>query len=54
MADKLRDAQDRVSETARNVRNVTNDYVRENPWKIIAIVAVAACVTGWLVNAARD
>ncbi len=52
--DRLRDVQDRVSDKAKNVSYATNQYVRENPWKTIAIVAVAACLTGWFLRTARD
>lgn len=54
VSDKLRDAQGRVSETAKNVSYATDQYVRENPWKTVAIVALAACLVGWFLNAARD
>jgi ElaB/YqjD/DUF883 family membrane-anchored ribosome-binding protein len=56
VSQRLRDVQDRMSDTARSVGDTTNQYVRENPWKTIAIVAIAACLTGWfLKNAAvRD
>ena len=52
--DRLRDVQDRVSDKARNVSYATNQFVRENPWKTIAIVALAACLSGWFLKAARD
>ena len=51
---RLRDVQDRVSDKAKNVSYATNQYVRENPWKTIGIVAIAACLTGWFLKAARD
>jgi len=53
-SERIRGAQERLSNTARNVRHATDGYVHDNPWKIIAVVAVAACVTGWFLNAARD
>lgn len=54
ISDKWRDAQDRVGTTARNVSRATDRYVRENPWKMIAVVALAACITGYLVRVTRD
>jgi ElaB/YqjD/DUF883 family membrane-anchored ribosome-binding protein len=54
VSNKFRDVQGRVSDTAKNVSYATDQYVHENPWKTIAIVALAACITGWLLNSARD
>lgn len=54
VSEKLRDVQGRVSETAKNVSHATDQYVRENPWRTIAVVAIAACLVGWFLNAARD
>jgi ElaB/YqjD/DUF883 family membrane-anchored ribosome-binding protein len=54
VTEKLRRVQDCVSNTAKNVSNVTDEYVHENPWKTIAVVAIAACVVGWFLNAGRD
>ena len=54
VSQKLRYVQDRVSDTAKNVSYATDQYVHENPWKTITIVAVAACLVGWFLNASRD
>jgi len=54
VADKLRDVQDRVGEKAKDISYATDQYVRENPWRTIAIVALAGCLIGWFLNAARD
>lgn len=50
---KLQSAQQKVSDTAKNVSRVTDDYVRGNPWKTAAMVALAACVFGFLIGNQR-
>ncbi|MDB6023531.1 MAG: hypothetical protein JWQ04_3388 [Pedosphaera sp.] len=54
VSETLEQAQTRVRDTAKNVSYATDRYVRDNPWKTIAIVALAACMFGWFLNAARD
>ena len=54
VSEKLQNVQERVGETARNVTDATDRYVRDNPWKTIALVALAACMVGYLLSAARD
>ena len=52
--DKMGDIQYRVTDTAKSVSRATDRYVRDNPWKTVAVVALAACMFGWLLNSARD
>jgi ElaB/YqjD/DUF883 family membrane-anchored ribosome-binding protein len=47
------DARDNVTETARDVSKATDRYVRRNPWKAMAVVALAACMVGYLLSYAR-
>jgi ElaB/YqjD/DUF883 family membrane-anchored ribosome-binding protein len=47
---RLRDMQQRVSETAKNVSNVTDEYVHDHPWQTLAIAAAIGCVIGFLVG----
>jgi len=47
---RLRDMQQRVTETAKNVSNVTDEYVHDHPWQTLAIAAVIGCVIGFLVG----
>ncbi len=54
VSSRLRDMQDCVTDKAKNASYATDQYVRENPWRIIAVVAVAACITGWFLNSTRD
>ena len=48
MTDKFQDWQKRATETARNVGQATDHYVRDNTWTTIAMAAVLGCVLGYL------
>jgi ElaB/YqjD/DUF883 family membrane-anchored ribosome-binding protein len=54
MTDKLQDFQRRASETARNVGQATDQYVRENTWTTIAMGAILGCIIGYLLANNRD
>jgi ElaB/YqjD/DUF883 family membrane-anchored ribosome-binding protein len=54
MTDKIQDLQKKVGDTARNVSQVTDDYVHENTWSSIAFAAVLGCVIGYLLGNRRD
>ena len=54
MTDKVQDWQKRATETARNVGEVTDNYVRENTWQTIAFAAVLGCVVGYFLANSRD
>lgn len=54
MTDKLQDWQKKATDTARNVGQVTDDYVRENTWSSIALAAVVGCIIGFLMGRSRD
>jgi len=54
MTEKLQDWQKRVSEKAKNVGSVTDDYVRENTWTTVAFAALLGCVVGFLLGNRRD
>jgi ElaB/YqjD/DUF883 family membrane-anchored ribosome-binding protein len=54
VTDKVQDWQKRAGETARNVGQVTDQYVRENTWTTIAIAAVLGCVLGYVLASRRD
>ena len=47
---RLREVQSRISETAKNVSNVTDDYVHDHPWQTVAMAAVIGCVIGFLIG----
>lgn len=52
-ANRLKDFQHLVGEKAKNVSLVTDEYVHENPWRTIAIAAIAGCILGFLMRS-RD
>jgi ElaB/YqjD/DUF883 family membrane-anchored ribosome-binding protein len=47
---RLRDMQQRVTDTAKNVSNVTDEYVHDHPWQTVAIAAIIGCVLGFLIG----
>ncbi len=54
MTEKMQDWQKRATETARNLGQTTDKYVRENTWTTIALAAVIGCVVGYLLSTRRD
>jgi len=53
ISDRFQAMQERVGETARDVSRSTDEYVHDNPWKSIAIVAVAALLLGLIFGGSR-
>ncbi|HZR20716.1 MAG TPA: hypothetical protein VFE51_25775 [Verrucomicrobiae bacterium] len=51
---RVQDWQKRAAETAKNVGQTTDNYVRENTWTTLAIAAVLGCVVGYFLTANRD
>ena len=54
MTDKLQDLQRRAGETARNLGQTTDQYVRENTWTTVAMAAILGCVVGYILANNRD
>ena len=54
LTDRLQDFQQRAAETARNVRDATDEYVHENAWTSVAIAALAGCLIGFFLGRGRD
>ena len=52
-ANRLKEFQNLVGEKAKNLSVVTDEYVHDNPWKTIALVALAGCILGFLMRS-RD
>ena len=48
ITDRVQDWQKRATETARNVTDATDEYVRENTWASIACAAALGCIVGFL------
>jgi len=47
--DKVQDMQTAVVETSREVAGTADDYVRENPWRAVAISAGVGLLVGMLI-----
>ena len=54
LSDRVKDFQQRAGETARQFSSNADDYVRENPWQTVAIVAAAALLIGLLIGRSSD
>jgi ElaB/YqjD/DUF883 family membrane-anchored ribosome-binding protein len=54
MTNKVQDWQRRATETAKNVGETTDRYVRENTWATLGVAAVLGCVIGFLLSNRRD
>jgi ElaB/YqjD/DUF883 family membrane-anchored ribosome-binding protein len=54
MTDKVQDWQKRAGDTARQVGQATDQYIRENTWASVAIAALVGCVIGFLLGHRRE
>ena len=54
MTDKLQDWQRRATERARDMGQMTDQYIRENTWTTVAIAALLGCVIGYLIANQKD
>jgi ElaB/YqjD/DUF883 family membrane-anchored ribosome-binding protein len=54
MTERLQDWKGRVGDTAKNVGQATDHYVRENTWTSLALAAALGCVIGLLLGKRRD
>ena len=50
MTRRFQDVQERLTDTAKNVTHVTDQYVHDNPWRSITLAAVIGCVLGFLIG----
>jgi ElaB/YqjD/DUF883 family membrane-anchored ribosome-binding protein len=50
MTDKVQDFQRKATETARNVTQATDQYIRDNTWSSIACAALLGCIIGYLLS----
>jgi ElaB/YqjD/DUF883 family membrane-anchored ribosome-binding protein len=53
LTDRFEAVQQRLGETARNVSRNTDEYVHENPWQVVGIVAAVALIFGFLLGSRR-
>jgi ElaB/YqjD/DUF883 family membrane-anchored ribosome-binding protein len=54
ITNRVQDWQKRATETARNVSQTSDRYVRENTWTTLAVAAVLGCVVGYLFSTTRN
>jgi ElaB/YqjD/DUF883 family membrane-anchored ribosome-binding protein len=54
ITDKLQDWQQKATDTAKNVGEVTDRYVHENTWASIGFAAVLGCFIGFLIGRRGD
>jgi len=54
LKDTAQDWQKKAQETARNLGQSTDSYVRENTWSTLALAAVLGCLVGYLLTTGRD
>jgi ElaB/YqjD/DUF883 family membrane-anchored ribosome-binding protein len=54
VTDRVQDFQKKATETARNLTDTTDQYIRDNTWSSIACAALLGCVIGYLLSGRRD
>lgn len=61
LSDSMQNVQNRlgdqaryVAERTRHYSRRTDQYVRENPWMTLGMVALAACTLGWFLRMAQE
>jgi len=54
LSDRFQDLQKKAGETAKNLGQTTDTYVRENTWSTLALVAIVGCVVGYILASGRD
>ena len=51
---KAQELQHYAQDTAKRLTRATTEYIEDNPWKAIAIVAVCALALGFVLRAGSD
>jgi ElaB/YqjD/DUF883 family membrane-anchored ribosome-binding protein len=54
LQEQARDWKKAATETARNTSKAVDEYVHENTWMSIAVIAIASCTLGFLLGRSRD
>ena len=54
ITNRVQEWQKRATETARNLGQTTDQYVRENTWSTLAVAVVLGCIVGYLVSGSRS
>lgn len=54
VTEKLQDFQRKATDTAKNMTESADEYIRENTWTGIACAALLGCVLGYLLFGRRS
>jgi ElaB/YqjD/DUF883 family membrane-anchored ribosome-binding protein len=54
VSETLQNVQSKVGDTARAAGETADRYVHENPWRMVAIIALTSCIFGYLMARSRD
>lgn len=54
LTDQFQDWQKRACDTAKNVSQATDTYIRENTWSTLALATILGCVVGYFLMSSRD
>jgi len=47
---RFRDLQQQLGEKAKNISQVTDQYVHDNPWRTVGIAVLVGCIVGFLMR----
>lgn len=47
---RFRDLQQSLGEKAKNISQVTDQYVHDNPWRTVGIAVLVGCIVGFLMR----
>ena len=50
LTNRFRDLQQQFGEKAKNISQVTDQYVHDNPWRTVGIAVLVGCVVGFLMR----
>ena len=47
---RFRELQQNLGEKAKNISQVTDQYVHDNPWRTVGIAVLVGCIVGFLMR----
>ena len=50
LTNRFRDLQQSLGEKAKNISEVTDQYVHDNPWRTVGIAVLVGCIVGFLMR----
>ncbi len=54
LGEQAKNYQARARQAALDAGRATDDYVRDNPWKMVLTATVAGCIIGLLLSRSKD